>query len=127
MNYIVIIITGITCLIFGLLLGYNYANKELSNIEEAIDYIEETNDTINVEVIQFLNAASEIELLKKIEKGDSFTVEQHVIDNLGSYYKMSSEAVDDNMASENEIGIVRQINTLSKKSMLFKKVVEYQD
>lgn len=122
-----LIITGIAFLILGWLLGSNHANKKLSDIEDAIDFIDEANSTLSVENIQYFNAANEIELLKKIESGDTTTAAQHLIDSLGPYYKMSSEAADDNMASDQEIEIVKTIENLAKHSNLFKKVTEYQE
>ncbi|MDH3973806.1 MAG: hypothetical protein OEV42_05965 [Deltaproteobacteria bacterium] len=127
MNYFSIIIIGSVCLILGWLLGYYYANKKLSNLEEAIKFVEEAKEGITVEYVQYLNAASEIELLKKIENGETNLAAQHVIDNLGLYYKMSSETVEDQMASEDAIKIVETIENLAKESTLFKKVVEYQE
>lgn len=127
MNYLVIIIIGILCLIIGWLLGHNHANVNLANMEEAAEFIDEASSVIAVENIQYLNAASEIELLKKVENGETELAAQHLIDSLGPYYKMSSEAVDDQMASDNEIEIVKSIENLSRESALLKKVVEYKE
>ena len=127
MNYVVIIIIGIACLILGWFLGYNHANEQLSKIEEALDYIEETNRTITVESVQYANAESEIRLLEKIESGNNDLAVEQIIESLASSYHLSVEAIEDGMASENDKDIVRSIEKLSTKSILFKKVMEYED
>ena len=127
MNNILVVVIGVAGLALGWLIGYNHASDNLSDMIEAQEFIEEANAVVTVENIQFLNAANEIELLKKIDNGEVRQAAQQVIDSLGKYYKISSEAVADKMASENEAEIVDTINTLALNNELFKKVVAYQD
>ena len=128
MNLFAIVITAIAFLAIGWMLGAKSIvelESNLENIEEALDYIEQTSDTLTIESANNSNAYMNIDLLTKLESSEIDTAKELLIDNLGSFYKMTNEAIDDGMASEEEKEIAQYLVTLAKTHTAFQKIIDY--
>jgi len=128
MNLFAIVITAIAFLAIGWMLGAKSIveiESNLENIEEALDYIEQTSDAMTIESANNSNAYMNIDLLTKLESSEIDTAKEQLIDNLGSFYKMTNEAIDDGMASEEEKEIAQYLVTLAKTHTAFQKIIDY--
>lgn len=121
---IALLLIPLLLLSFPLLFMQNNSDKRLDDIEEAIDYIDETSDIINVESIQNMNAEHQIELLLTLERNNIEEAKAQIIDVLSSHFTMSNEAIQDGMANDAEKDIVSKIEMLSKDYDSFKDITK---
>jgi len=128
MNLLAIVTTAVAFLAIGWILGAKSIagiENNLKNVEEALDYIEQTSDSMTIESANNFNAYMNIDLLTKLESSEIDTAKEQLIDSLGSFYKMTNEAIDDGMASEEEKEIVQRLVTLAKTHTAFQKIIDY--
>ncbi len=129
MNLFAIVITAIAFLAIGWVWGAKSIvgfESNIENIEDALEYIDETSDAITIESANNFHAYMNIDLLTKLESSEIDTAKEQLIDSLGSFYKITNEAIDDGMASEEEKEIIQRIGTLAKIHTVFQKIVDYK-
>lgn len=133
MNYLFIVLLSVFCLGGGWFLGYIQAGKQFqvienvnSIVEDTKEFLQESNDLLQIEKFQTFQAESDIQVLEYLDGKKYSLVEDEIVNRLGRYYKRANESILDGMASNSEETLVQKISVLSKENTLFKKVIEYE-
>ena len=131
MNYLLIIIIALVSLGVGFLFGYEKGSATIDEIvdaqEAAEGFLGEVNNLLSIEGVQASQTMEYIYLLEEVEKRNFKSAEDFLIDSVGRSYKLSEEAVDVGMASDQDIEIVKRVGDLSKNSVIFKKIMKYEE
>ena len=133
MNYFIIIIVAVVFLGLGFSLGYGKGAEGIDEMEHAIEaqeaaneFLSDTADLLSTENLQSSQTMEYISLLEDVENRDLKAIEAHLLDSVGRSFLLSQEAIELEMATDNDIEIVKRINELSKRSVLFKKVINHE-
>lgn len=128
MNYVLIALLSVFLLGLGWFLGYSQAGKQFqiientnSLVEDTEEFLQESNDLLQIEKFQAFQAESDIRVLEYLAGKKYSLVEEEIVDRLGRYYKIANESILDGMALNSEKTLVHKISVLSKKMPFLKK------